>query len=201
MREGENMNIFKALKKEKKFIKRFYIIMIALLVILPLSVYLTSTYNTFIIVCLLFIELLIILTILIKTNYMKLTYSCNNNRLKCKSGLFSKESLLFCDKVILVHTEKMEEDMEIYIFTTVNIKNKGLKLVGKSLIKRAPSINENLKKIKKSNEGKLIFYQVIRKGGLEKYMLLDTIYKNCVKATYTSDCIQNIKIARGQTLV
>ena len=32
-------------------------------------------------------------------------------------------------------------------------------------------------------------------------MILDTIYKNCVRATYTDECIQNIKIARGQTLV
>ena len=47
----------------------------------------------------------------------------------------------------------------------------------------------------------IFYYQVIKRGGLKKYLLLDTIYKNCVKAVYTDDCIQNIKIARGQTLV
>lgn len=45
------------------------------------------------------------------------------------------------------------------------------------------------------------YFQVIRRGGLKKYLLLDLIYKNCVRATYTEESIQNIKIARGQTIV
>ena len=36
---------------------------------------------------------------------------------------------------------------------------------------------------------------------LKKYLLLDCIYRNCVKAIYTDYSIQNIKIARGQTIV
>ena len=33
---------------------------------------------------------------------------------------------------------------------------------------------------------------------LKKYNLLDEIYKNCVRASYTSSAIENIKIAREQ---
>ena len=40
------------------------------------------------------------------------------------------------------------------------------------------------------------YFQIIRKGALNKYILLETIYKNCVKATYTTAAIDNIKIAR-----
>ena len=73
---------------------------------------------------------------------MSLKYSCHNNRLKIKSGLFKKEGLLFCDKVVLVHTEKMEEDMEIIIITSVNFKNKRLRLITKQFLKRYPAIRE-----------------------------------------------------------
>lgn len=195
------MNIFKALKKEGKFLKRFYISMGTFFVLLPLSVYMTNMYTAFYMIFLLIIELLIVLAVISKRNATKIRYSCNNNRLKITSGLFSKENLIFCDKVVLVHTEKMEDDIEIYIFTTVNFKNKRLKLVGKSLLKRIPSVEEDYLKVRRDNPGKLIYFQQVKRGGLKKYMLLDTIYKNCVKAVYTDQCIENIKIARGQTLV
>lgn len=198
---GGIMNIFKALKKEGKFLKRFYISMGTLFVLLPLSVYMTNMYTAFYMIFLLIIELLIVLAVISKRNATKIRYSCNNNRLKITSGLFSKENLIFCDKVVLVHTEKMEDDIEIYIFTTVNFKNKRLKLVGKSLLKRIPSVEEDYLKVRRDNPGKLIYFQQVKRGGLKKYMLLDTIYKNCVKAVYTDQCIENIKIARGQTLV
>ena len=195
------MNIFKALKREGKFLKRFYISMGTFFVLLPLSVYMTNMYTAFYMIFLLIIELLIVLAVISKRNATKIRYSCNNNRLKITSGLFSKENLIFCDKVVLVHTEKMEDDIEIYIFTTVNFKNKRLKLVGKSLLKRIPSVEEDYLKVRRDNPGKLIYFQQVKRGGLKKYMLLDTIYKNCVKAVYTDQCIENIKIARGQTLV
>lgn len=194
------MDINKALKLEKKHRKCFYVVMIMLFISLPLAIYLTNMYTSFFIISSLILEVLIALVFLSKVSTSSLTYSCKKNRLKIKSGLFSKELLFFCDKVVLVHTEKIEEDMEIYIITTVNIRNRGLKLLGKSLLKRMPELKEEFKKVKKSNEGSLFYYQVIRRGGLKKYLLLDDIYRNCVKAEYTDKCIQSIKIAKGQTL-
>ena len=144
---------------------------------------------------------MIFLVIVNKINSTRISYCCNNNRLKFKCGIFSKESLIFCDKVVLVHTEKMEYEMEIFIFSTVNFKNKNFKLVGKNMLKRLPNIQKEYNKVKESNEDKIIYCQVIKRGGLKKYLFLDTIYKNCVRATYTPECIENIKISRGQTLV
>ena len=195
------MDIFKAVKKEKSFIKRFYIIMIFLAIILPLAVYLTGLNSPFYLLYLLFIELLIFVAVINKINSTRITYGCNNNRLKFKCGLFSKESLIFCDKVILVHTEKMEEDMEIIVVTSVNFKNRGLRPVLAGFTKKYKTAAKELSKAKKSKDDKIYYYQVIKRGGLRKYLLLDCIYKNCVKAIYTDECIQNIKIARGQTLV
>lgn len=195
------MNIFKAIKREKKYLKRFYIGMLLIAVVLFFVVFLTGLTTPFYLGYLGLMEFLILIAILNKINYYKLTYSCNNNRLKIKNGLFSKEGLIFCDKVVLVHTEKMEEEMEIILVTTVNFKNKMLRPIVKSFLKKYPLASHEYIKIKELQPESLYFYQVIKFGGLNKYMLLDCIYRNCVRATYTEECIQNIKIARGQTLV
>ena len=195
------MDIYKAIKMEKKSLKRFYKLMGILFIGLPLSVYLTGVRTIFFLVYLLIIELLIISAVINKLNYYSLKYSYNANRLNIKNGLFANNNLILCDKVILVHTEKMESDMEIIIISTMNFRNKNLRPVVNGFLKKYPKVDEELKKISNGNNQQIYYFQIIRKGGLIKYLLLDTIYKNCVKAIYTNDSIQNIKIARGQTLV
>ena len=195
------MDIFRAIKKESNFLKRFYITMGLIAVILPLAVYLTGFNSPFYITYLLITEALICIAVINKINFTRIKYTCNNNRLKFKCGLLTKESLIFCDKVVLVHTEKMEEDMEIVIVTSVNFKNRGLKPALGGFQKKYRVAAKELEKIKSETDKKIYYYQIIKRGGLKKYHLLDLIYKNCVKAVYTSDCIQNIKISRGQTLV
>ena len=195
------MDIYKAIKMEKKSLKRFYKLMGILFIGLPLSVYLTGVRTIFFLVYLLIIELLIISAVINKLNYYSLKYSYNANKLNIKNGLFAINNLILCDKVILVHTEKMESDMEIIIISTMNFRNKNLKPVVNGFLKKYPKVDEELKKISNGDNQQTYYFQIIRKGGLIKYLLLDTIYKNCVKAIYTNDSIQNIKIARGQTLV
>lgn len=195
------MDIYKAIKMEKKSLKRFYKLMGILFIGLPFSVYLTGVRTIFFLVYLLIIELLIISAVINKLNYYSLRYSYNANKLNIKNGLFANNNLILCDKVILVHTEKMESDMEIIIISTMNFRNKNLRPVVNGFLKKYPKVDEELKKISNGNNQQIYYFQIIRKGGLRKYLLLDTIYKNCVKAIYTNDSIQNIKIARGQTLV
>lgn len=195
------MNIFKAIKRERKQVKRFYVVMISIAVSLVIFLFLKGLTTPFYLCYLIFIEFLIFISIINKINYHKLTYICNNNRLMYKSGLFSNESLIFCDKVVLVHTEKMEDEMEIILVTIVNLKNKILKPVGKGFLKRYPLLTEDYFRLKKQYPDTIFYYSIIKKGGLKKYILLDEIYKNCVKAVYTDEAIENIKIARGQTLV
>ena len=195
------MDIYKAIKMEKKSLKRFYRLMIVLFMGLPLSVYLTGVKSIFYLVYLLIIELLIIAAVINKLNYYSLKYNYNANKLNITNGLFANNSLILCDKVVLVHTEKMESDMEIIIISTMSFRNKSLRPIVKGFLKKYPEIEEELKKVSNYNNQQKYYFQIIRKGGLSKYLLLDTIYKNCVKAIYTNDCIENIKIARGQILV
>ncbi len=195
------MDIYKAIKMEKKSLKRFYRLMIVLFIGLPLSVYLTGIKSIFYLVYLLIIELLIIAAVINKLNYYSLKYNYNANKLNITNGLFANNSLILCDKVVLVHTEKMESDMEIIIISTMSFRNKSLRPIVKGFLKKYPKIEEELKKVSNYNNQQKYYFQIIRKGGLSKYLLLDTIYRNCVKAIYTNDCIENIKIARGQILV
>ena len=195
------MDIYKAIKMEKKSLKRFYRLMGILFIGLPHSVYLTGVRAIFFLVYLLIIEFLIISAVINKLNYYSLKYSYNANKLNIKNGLLANNNLILCDKVILVHTEKMESDMEIIIISTMSFRNRNLRPIVKGFLKKYPKVDEELKKISNGNNQQTYYFQIIRKGGLIKYLLLDTIYKNCVKAIYTNDSIQNIKIARGQTLV
>lgn len=192
------MNINKALKKESKSKNQLFTVMILLFITLPLTAYLSGIQSLFLLIYLGFIELLIILIIIIKLNYHGLKFVCNNNRLKIKSGLFIKESLILCDKVALVHTSKEKDELEIIIVTAVNFKNRGLKPITQGFIKKYSEGAEEYLKIKKLTPEHVFYFQVVRKGALKKYELLDAIYKNCVRATYTSSAIENIKIARGQ---
>ncbi|MEQ8196421.1 MAG: hypothetical protein ABRQ27_00160 [Clostridiaceae bacterium] len=112
--------------------------------------------------------------------------------------MFSSEGLIFCDKVALVHTEKRGEEMNVIIVSSVNFKNKYFKLVDGNILKRYPDFAEEYLKVKKLNPENTYYYVFIRKGSLKKYMLLDTMFKNCVKAVFSSNAIENIKISRGQ---
>lgn len=195
------MDIYKAIKKEKASFKWFLIIMVIISIILPVTLMLTGLTNIFYLSYLIFIEILIIMSIIIKLNTYKVEYRYLNNRLIFKTGIFTKEYLIICDKIVLVHTNKSDYDLEIILITNVVFKNRALRSVDKNFLKRYPQVLQEYENIVQLNPEKSYYFQVIRRGGLKKYLLLDCIYKNCVKAIYTDESIQNIKIARGQTIV
>ena len=192
------MYIDKALKRQSKLKKLFYSTMIFLSILLPSMVYLAGIKSKFIYIYLLILEVLIFLSILSKVDFYSLKFSCLNNKLKFKSGLFSKENILICDKIAIVHTNNTKEDIEIIIVTNMKFRNKTLKPISKSFLQRYPEANHEYLKLKKLNPEEVYYFQVIRKGALNKYILLEIIYKNCVKAVYTASAIDNIKIARRQ---
>lgn len=192
------MKIEKALKKEQKSIKRFYISMFLLFVTLPLVFLISQVKSLFIMIYLYSLEILIIISCISKANYHNLKFTAKNNKLKFKSGLFGKEAILLCDKVVLVHTNKVGEDLNIVLVSTSKFRNNYLKPITKIFMKKYPEASNSYIKIKKNNPEEIYYFQVIKRGALKKYILLDEIFKNCVKAQYTASAIENIKIARGQ---
>ena len=192
------MYIDKALKKQDKLKKLFYITMIFLSIFLPMMVYLSNIKSKFIFLYLMLLEILIFLAVLNKINFYNLKFLCSNNKLKYKSGIFSKDNILICDKIAIVHTNSSKEDMEIIIVTTMKFRNKSLKPITKNFLQKYPEASHEYLKIKKMNPEDIFYFQIIKRGALNKYILLEVIYKNCVKAVYTSSAIENIKIARSQ---
>lgn len=192
------MKINKAIKKEKNSNSMFFIIMTVFFIVLPLVAYLSQVKQLFLWIYLAFIEILIVLAIITKINQNKLEFTLNNNKLKFKSGLFTKESTILCDKVVVVHTDKYKEDMDIILITNNKLRNPYLKPITKGFLKRYPEASELYLKVKKINPEEIYYFQIIRRGSLKKYILLDEIFKNCVKANYTASAIENIKIAREQ---
>lgn len=197
------MDIYTAVKKERRNLKFFFISMIIISLILPIAVIITNLTTFFYLTYLGVIEALIVISMIIKLNCYKVEFKCINNKLIFKTGILTKQYLIICDKVVLVHTNKSDYDLEIIIVTTVNFKNKSLRKVDDNFLRRYPEVKSNLEYKRKVNGevDKQYYFQVVRRGGLKKYLLLDCIYKNCVKAIYTEESIQNIKIARGQTIV
>lgn len=195
------MDIYKAIKKEKSHLKIFLITMASISIILPIALIVTGLTTLFYISYVVFIDFLIVIAIIIKMNCYRVEHRCSNNRLIFKTGIFVKEYLIMCDKVALVHTNKSDYDLEIVLITSIIFKNKGLRPIDKNFLKRYPQIVEEYNDIKQQNPKKDYYFQIIKRGGLKKYLLLDSIYRNCVKAIYTDESIQNIKIARGQLIV
>ncbi|AWK50659.1 hypothetical protein DIC82_06345 [Clostridium beijerinckii] len=195
------MDIYMAIKREKSHFKIFLIMMVMILITLPIVVIATGLTTIFYMSYMIFIHLLIVLAIVIKINSYKVEYRCWNNKLIFKTGIFVKEHLIMCDKVVLVHTNKSEYDLEIVLVTSMIFKNKVLRPIDKNFLKRYPQIAKEYNDIKQQNPKRDYYFQIIKRGGLKKYLLLDLIYKNCVKAIYTDESIQNIKIARGQLIV
>ena len=192
------MKIDKAIKKEKGSNRVFFIIMTIIFIVLPLVAYLSQIKHLFLWIYLAFVEILIIFAIIIKINQNKLKFILNNNKLKFKSGIFNKESIILCDKVVVVHTDKSKEDMDIILITINRFRNPYLKPITKGFMKKYSEASEEYLKVKKIKPEEVYYFQVIRRGSLKKYILLDEIFKNCVKANYTASAIENIKIAREQ---
>lgn len=193
------MYIDKAIKKQKKQYKNFMLVMCFIFLMLPIILFLTGlNKNLFLDTYLIFIELIIMLSIFVRFNIEKLEFTCSNNKLKIIQGISKRTHILLCDKVDLVHTENFNEDIKIIIVISGRFRNKKIRPIGIDFLRKYPNLSYEYLKIKKRNPEIIYYYIVVKKGALKKYSLLDTIYRNCVKAVYTEDSIENIRIARGQ---
>lgn len=192
------IKIEKALKRQKAYKKLFFISMVIISILLPIVAYLANIRTIFMMIYLIVLELLILFAVIIKLNFYRLEFSCENSRLKFKNGIFSNENLILCKNVAIVHTNKLNLDMEIIIVTSGKFKNKRLKPITKGFMQRYPEASHEYLRLKRLNPETTYYFQIIRNGALKKYLLLDTIYKYCVNGAFTASAIENIKIARGQ---
>lgn len=192
------MDINKAIRKQTKSYKRFMLSMGFIAILFPLILFLSGlNTNIFFVVYLVVLEFLILIAMFSKVNHQKLNFESGTNKLKISVGIIRRKYLIFCERVTLVHTEKNKEDMAIIIVTTLKVRNKKIRAVSEEFCKRYPGAASEYLKIKNREPSYTYYYIVIKKGGFKKYLLLDVIYRNCVKAIYTENAIENLRFSRG----
>ncbi|MGL4763395.1 MAG: hypothetical protein ACRC6T_06325 [Sarcina sp.] len=192
------MYIDKALKKQAAGYKRFNSVMIFMFILLPIVVFGLGMNKGVVNVFLIILEIAIIICMIVMKDRVSINYTCENNTLRLKQGIFKSYRKISCDKIKLIHTDNRNGDIDLVIVTTTRIGNRQLRLVGRSFLSKYPMAAKEYKKLKKINQDKNYFYLVIKNGGYKKFIMLDAIYKNSVTATFTEDTIENIKIARLQ---
>lgn len=131
-----NMDIYMVVKKEKKYFKIFLVIMFIILIIFFVVLILIGLINVFYIGYLIFIEFLIVIVVIVRFNLYSVKYRCMNNKLIFKIGIFIREYLIICDRVVLVYINKLDYDLEILIIINVVFKNKVLRKVESDFLKR-----------------------------------------------------------------
>jgi hypothetical protein len=189
------MDINKAIRKQKKSYKGFMLAMCFIFFMLPFVLYLSRKMTPFFIIYLVVIEVMIFLSILARSHNEKLEFQCDSAKLKIRDGLLNHGYNLACNKVILVHTEKREKDIQIIIITTSRFRNKRIKEIDKEFLKEYAYLSQEYLRIKKLYPENMYYYMIVKNGGYYKYKLLAELYKNSVKAVYTDEAIENIKKA------
>ncbi|OFI06196.1 hypothetical protein CLOACE_12290 [Clostridium acetireducens DSM 10703] len=196
------MNINKAIKKQNKSYKRFMLFMCFVFFTLPLLLFLYKKANLFFIMYLIINEILLLLVVLIRINNEYLKIKKDSYKIKIKSGIFSEEINIVWDKVVFIGIEKFirkydnEEDFKIILISTSKFRNDRMLALKETFILNHPLMEDyyiNLKKIYCNEE---LFYTIISKGKYYRYLLLDVLYRNCVKAYFDKEAINKIKMYR-----
>ncbi|MBQ5696636.1 MAG: hypothetical protein IIV48_08290, partial [Clostridium sp.] len=165
----------KAFKRQRRYNKVFIIMMVFLAIFLPSITYLAYISNLSMLIFLSIIEVLIFIVIIMKFNSCNLKFYYKNNILKLKSGIFSGYTYIQCDKVLLVHTDRNNDEIEIIIITSR--KNKKTKVITRKFKNKYRDIEDEYMRLKRINKNTIYYFQIIKYGELKKYMLLDNIYK------------------------
>lgn len=187
------MDINKAIKKQDKSYKVFLISLCFIFFILPAALFISRQWNIFLISYLIAVEGLIIATILSRTNFERLNFKYENYKLKVKWGIFSSYLIINCEKVVIVHSEGNADDFNIIIISSVKFRNKKARPVDLDFLKNHPFAASHYDRIKRQNLEINYFYTIINKGKYKKYIFMDNIYKYCLYAFFTDDCIEKIK--------
>lgn len=196
------MNIDKAIRKQKKSYKRFMLSMCFIFFILPIILIVSKKFYIFYIMYLVIIELLILLSICVKINKESLMFGYDEYKLKINLGLARKRINIGCDKVVLVHVENIvsndtgRKDFKIVFLAKSRFRSERMMPISRNLLKNHPYIAFQYNRIKIMHPDNEYYYTIIKRGGINKYPLLDLIYKNCVYAEFTEEAVEKIKFYR-----
>jgi hypothetical protein len=196
------MNIDKAIRKQKKSYKRFLLSMCFIFFALPAILILSKKVYIFYIVYLIIIESLILMSIFIRISNESLKFKNDGYRLKISIGINNKKVNIITEKVSLVHVEDILSDkgevidFKIILIAGSKFRSDRMLPISINFLKKYSYIAYHYNRIKVMQPEDNYYYTIIKRGGLNKYPLLDIIYKTCVYSYFTGEAIEKIKIYR-----
>lgn len=196
------MNIDKAIRKQKKSYKRFLLSMCFIFFALPPILIISQKVYVFYIAYLAVIEVLILMSIFIRISNESLSFKNDGYRLKLSVGIKNKKINITTEKVFLVHAENVVSangeviDFKILLITGSKFRSDRMIPININFLKKHSYIAHHYNKIKIAHPEDDYYYTIIRRGGMNKYPLLDIIYKSCVYAHFTEEAIEKIKFYR-----
>jgi hypothetical protein len=196
------MNIDKAIRKQKKSYKRFLLSMCFIFFVLPIALFLSKKLSLFYISYLVIIEVLIFIAVIIRIDKETLRFACVGSKLKISLGIRKKTININCEKVSLVHTEDILSDEDdrsgfrIILLATSKFRSERMIPVNLNFLKNHSYVAHQYNRLKIIHPEEQYYYTIIKRGKLNKYPLLDVIYKNCVYSHFTEECIEKIKFYR-----
>lgn len=170
--------------------------------ILPTAFIMSKNFHLFYIIYLLIIEILILIAIIIRINNEFLKFSYDRYKLVINIGIKRTKIDVICDNIALVHIENYIsknsniKDFKIIFLSNSKFRNKRMVPINVEFLKRHPYVAYEYNKIKILHPEWNIYYTIIKRGGLKKYLLLDSVYKSCVHANFTEAAIDKIKYYR-----
>jgi len=196
------MNIDKAIRKQKKSYKRFLLSMCFIFFALPAILVLSKRVYLFYIIYLIIIEILILTCIFIRMSNESLKFKNDGYKLIVSIGINNKKINIATEKVSLVHVENVLSDKgEIIDFKIILIAHSKFRSdrmlpISENFLKKYSYVAYHYNRIKDMQPENEYYYTIIRRGELNKYSLLDIIYKTCVHCYFTGEAIEKIKFYR-----
>jgi hypothetical protein len=196
------MNINKAIRKQSKSYKRFLLSMSFVFFLLPFFLNFYKKFTIFYVAYLSVIEVLILISIIISSNKELLKFEYKNGKLKIEIGVKRESVNIICKKILYVDVELEESreskfrDFKIIMLSNSKFNNKKMKKANPEFIKKYTRIAYHYDKFRLRKPEDEFYYLIINDGGLNKYKLLDTIYKSCVYAVFSEDAVERIKTYR-----
>lgn len=196
------MNIDKAIRKQKKSYKRFLLSMCFIFFALPIALILSKKVYAFYIVYIIIVEILILTAIFIRISNESLKFKNDGYRLRISIGINNKKVNIITDKVSLVHVQDVLSDkgevtdFKIILIAGSKFRSDRMIPMNINFLKKYSYVAYHYNRIKVMQPENEYYYTIIRRGGLNKYPLLDTIYKTCVYSYFTGEAIEKIKFYR-----
>jgi hypothetical protein len=148
------------------------------------------------------VEILILISIFIRISNESLKFKNDGYRLRISLGINNKKLNIITEKVSLVHVEDVLSDkgevidFKIILIAGSKFRSDRMLPISINFLKKYSYVAYHYNRIKVMQPENDYYYTIIKRGGLNKYPLLDIIYKTCVYSYFTEEAIEKIKFYR-----